>query len=226
MVKRHIVITRLGDSGVAVHPMKDWLRKNPGQIPPGLNPTTDTSWKLRNGLKKLGWTLEETDSEVKLLPPGVDPEPTDDDEEYDESKAESEAAFALEYQLRDFIASNLGSISVGGKRLRLYRDHDGREGVEYPSAIGPIDILAVDETDVFFVFELKRANSSDRAMGQVSRYMGWVKEKLAAGKDVHGVIVAKTIDDKLRYAALMLQNLHLYRYEVEFRLQPSHELRA
>jgi hypothetical protein len=67
--------------------------------------------------------------------------------------------------LRDFLASNLGTIDIGGRRLHLYVDSAGRDGVEFPSAVGPIDILAVDAEGSFFVFELKRANSSDRALG-------------------------------------------------------------
>jgi hypothetical protein len=56
--------------------------------------------------------------------------------------------------------------------------------------------------------------------------MGWVKEKLAGGRAVHGVVVAKAISDQLRYSALMLQNLHLYQYEVEFRLQEAHKFQG
>lgn len=57
--------------------------------------------------------------------------------------------FSLEYQLRDFLASNLSSIDFGGRRLRLYVDPTGRDGIEYPTAVGPIDILAVDDTGAF-----------------------------------------------------------------------------
>lgn len=37
--------------------------------------------------------------------------------------------FSLEYQLRDFIAANLGTISINGARLRLYIDLTGRDGI-------------------------------------------------------------------------------------------------
>jgi hypothetical protein len=83
-----------------------------------------------------------------------------------------EPLFSLEYQLRDFLASNLNALSISGKRLHLFVDPIGRDGVEFPFAVRPIDILAVDDKDSFFVFELKRANSPDRAMGQLARYMG------------------------------------------------------
>ena len=38
--------------------------------------------------------------------------------------------------------------------------------MEFPTGVGPIDILAIDETDALVVFELKRAHSPDRAIGQ------------------------------------------------------------
>lgn len=56
-----------------------------------------------------------------------------------------EQSFALEYQLRDFLAQNLGTREINGKRLRLYVDPTGREGIEYPTAVGPIDILGIDQ---------------------------------------------------------------------------------
>jgi RecB family endonuclease NucS len=107
-----------------------------------------------------------------------------DEEDIDNSEL-AEAAFALEYQLRDFIAANLDAIDVGGKHLRLYSDQAGRNGVEYPSAVGPIDILAVDETGAFYVFELKRARSPDHAIGQLTRYMGWVHQTIDRGRWVY-----------------------------------------
>jgi hypothetical protein len=44
-------------------------------------------------------------------------------------------------------------------------------------------------------------------MGQLLRYMGWVKKTLAGERQVYGVIVAKQMDDKLRYAALPVPNV-------------------
>jgi hypothetical protein len=63
-------------------------------------------------------------------------------------------SFALEYQLRDFLAANIGTIPVNGHRLRLFVDATGRDGVEFPTAVGPIDILATDDNGALFVFEL------------------------------------------------------------------------
>ena len=109
---------------------------------------------------------------------------------------------------------------------RLYVDAAGRDGVEFPSGIGPIDILAVDGDGTFYVFELKRARSPDQAIGQVARYMGWVRETIGRGRQVRGVIVARTITDNLRYAILAMPNVSLFEYEVQFRLNPAREFRT
>jgi len=147
-----------------------------------------------------------------------------EDTESDEAEA-PDAAFALEFQLRDFIAQNIRTIDVNGRRLRLYVDPTGRDGIEFPTAVGPIDILAVDESGAFFVFELKRARSPDYAMGQLTRYMGWVRETIGKEREVHGVIVAKNISDSLRYAVAVVPHVSLFEYEVEFHLRPAHEFR-
>jgi hypothetical protein len=52
------------------------------------------------------------------------------------------------------------------------------------------------------VIELKRGQTSDATVGQVLRYINWVKANLAAEKqDVRGIIVASDVDEALKYAA-------------------------
>jgi hypothetical protein len=232
-MQRYRVVIPREDGGVEVHPLKEWLRQNPDHIPNGLDPTTSTSHQLRNALRRAGWQVQMTPSEVRLikssmsdsgsvvetvLGEGAAVDAATDEEEL------AEAAFSLEYQLRDFIAANLGSIPIGGRRLQLYVNEGGRDGIEYPSAVGPIDILAQDENGAYFVFELKRGNSPDRALGQLARYMGWVRQTLGAGSDVFGVIVAKSISDNLRYGADVMPNVSLFEYEIDFRLRAADNL--
>lgn len=71
------------------------------------------------------------------------------------------------------------------------------------------------------VFELKRAAAPDSAIGQLARYMGWVKATLAGGRTVHGVIVAREITDRLRYAVQVMPNVSLFEYKVRFDLKPA-----
>jgi hypothetical protein len=71
---RQFKVVVVGSDGVvASHPMKKWLRENPGHCPPGTNPTDSTSHQLRDGLKKLGWCVEELSGEVRLYAPGLGP---------------------------------------------------------------------------------------------------------------------------------------------------------
>lgn len=223
-MKRFNVVIPRDDGGVEVHPMKDWLRQHPDHTPAGLDPTMATSHQLRNALKKHGWTVQETPTEERLLIPGSGQlegavEAILGEEEMTEDSDEAAAAFGLEYQLRDFLAQNLSAIPVEGERLRLYVDPTGRDGVEYQTAVGRIDILAIDENDNFVVFELKRARSPDHAIGQLSRYMGWVSQTIGRAKKVRGVIVAKLISENLHYSVMVVPNVSLFEYEVRFELK-------
>jgi hypothetical protein len=132
---------------------------------------------------------------------------------------ENEFTFPIESHLRDFIAQNINSIKVNEKSLSLYIDETGRDGIEYPTEIGNIDILAVDEEGNFVVFELKVSRGADRALGQILRYMGWVKKNIAKDKKVKGVIVAKNVDEKLKYAASMVPDVNLFEYKLDFKIK-------
>lgn len=125
--------------------------------------------------------------------------------------------FPLESNLRDFLIKNLHTVK--GKKLKLFVDETGREGKEYQAGrIGFIDILAIDDAGDFTVFELKLSKGPDRALGQLLRYMGWVKHTLADGKKVLGVIIANKMDEKIRYAVSMVPDVSLYEYEMKFEL--------
>jgi len=230
MSQRHLVVIPKTSGGVEVYPLKEWLRSNPEQLPSDMT-TRNTSHTLRAGLKKLGWKRQDTEDEVRLFPPSsgddisrvidVLGDAEDEEEEIDES---GETTFSLEYQLRDFIASNMESIDIGGKKLRVYVDELERDGVEYQTGVGRIDILAVDENDNFYVFELKRASSPDKAFGQVARYMGWLRNTIGKNRNVYGVIVSKTVSRNLRFAKTITPDVFLYEYEVSFALQEAHGL--
>jgi endonuclease len=228
MVQRHNVVIPRDDGGIEVFPLKEWLRQHPDVLP-DLNPTGNTSWRLRSALQRLGWIFEETPNEVRLIQPGAEGRSSTiseilGDPSVQDGMDDISPSFALEYQLRDFLAANIGTIPVNGHRLRLFVDATGRDGVEFPTAVGPIDILATDDNGALFVFELKRANSPDRAIGQLARYMGWVRQTIGKERDVYGVLVARSIGENLRYAVIAVPNVFLYEYKVEFHLQAAHEL--
>jgi len=230
-MKRFNIVIPKERGSLEVYPMKEWLRKYPDYTPPGLNATESTSHQLRNGLKKMGWHVQETDTEVRLIPPDASVSVSELDAvlgsdvgEAEETDYDEEQAFALEYQLRDFLAENINTVLVNAKKLKLFVDQTGRDGIEYPTAIGLVDILAVDEEGNFYVFELKRSRGSDKVVGQVTRYMGWVNETIGKGKKVTGIIVAKAIDEKMKYAASVIPNVFLFEYEVEFHLKEANSI--
>lgn len=128
--------------------------------------------------------------------------------------------FPLESHLRDFIAQNIDTIKVNGKSLKLYVEDNGTDGIEFRTDVGIIDILALDEEDNFIIFELKLSRGNDATLGQILRYMGWIKANIAGDKEVHGVIVAKSIDDKLKYAITQVRNITLFEYEINFNINP------
>ncbi|WP_444941907.1 endonuclease NucS domain-containing protein [Microbulbifer sp. ZKSA004] len=226
---RFIIVNALNDGGLGVHPMKEWLRQNPDFVPAGMHPTSNTSRQLLSGLKRNGWSFDENETEVRLFPPGEDI----DSEALSAVLADSESnaasvedqTFGLEKQLRDFLADNIESLRVNGNRLRLFVDQTGRDGIEYPTSVGFIDILGVDDNGNFYVFELKRDVGSDQVVGQAARYMGWVKSTIGKGKEIYGVIVAKKAGEKLRYAASIIPGISLYEYNVQFHLNEASEIR-
>lgn len=121
--------------------------------------------------------------------------------------------FALEEHLQDFLIRNLSTIKK--HKLTLYDDGE-RKGKEYPTDVGPIDILTIDANKDFYVFETKLSRGMDKALGQLLRYMGWVKINLAKGKNVYGIIVANKMDEKIKYAVEVTPNVSLCEYEMKF----------
>jgi len=81
---------------------------------------------------------------------------------------------------------------------------------------GEIDILARDSGDNgWLVIELKRDQSSDDTIGQILRYMGWVKENLAKeDENVEGIIIAGELDDHLRLALSIVDSVSFYYYSI------------
>lgn len=83
-------------------------------------------------------------------------------------------------------------------------------GRQYPTHIGPIDILCIDiKTDEYVVIELKRGHTNDEVVGQVLRYMGWVYMNLEkSNKKVRGIIVGKEFSENVDYSIFGMQSDH------------------
>lgn len=156
-----------------------------------------------------------TESQYFSLVEGVEPSIIS------EESVENAYEFVLEKYLEEFIVSNFNRIFKG--KLKIYEDVDGNNGQQYSTAIGPIDILAVEQTTKsFVVIELKKGRSSDQVVGQVLRYMGWVKENLRSdNKGVKGLIICRDPDPKLSYALSMVNDVDVKYYSVSFALRDT-----
>lgn len=187
-----------------------------GATPPGPKPAGEGAPTAQEARKSPASFDSPTHRPARIpLPHGEGngaPAPADEADPYLEELAD----FALEAQLRDFLIGRLPRLTIGGMQLRLYRDAGGRSGREYPTDVGPIDILAVAPDNTLVVMELKRDRGPDSALGQLARYMGWVRAHLAAGAAVRGVVVARQIDEKLRYAAAAMPGVLLLEYDIRF----------
>ena len=124
-------------------------------------------------------------------------------------------AFAFERDLQNYLVKNLESIESG---LKLY-NQDGITGVEFPVGGRRIDILAVDNQGDLVVIELKVSKGHDKVIGQILRYMGWIKLNLAEDEQkVRGIIIAKDISNDLRLACSVTQDITLKEYSITFSL--------
>lgn len=133
---------------------------------------------------------------------------------------EDPSIFALEKHLEDFLVQNWHHTELG-KHYDIYEEEGEIVGQQYPSDTGPIDILAISKNKKeILVVELKKGRVSDVVVGQIQRYMGYVKEELAEdNQTVRGVIIAFEDDIKIHRALSVTQNIDLYTYKIHFKLK-------
>lgn len=164
------------------------------------------------------------DKRLRLYNPESDPKPiykkdeiTDDDSD-EKPEAEDSSQFAYESHLRDYLANNLHQIEPG---LQLFRDEEDNAitGVEFDAGGRRIDLLAVDKDNNLVVVELKVSRGYERTIGQLLLYRAWVRENLADGKKVRGVIIAKTISPDLKLAVSEIQDIDVFEYELKLDLK-------
>ena len=126
--------------------------------------------------------------------------------------------FYMEKQLEDFIIHNWDNTPLG-KRFNLIIEDGEPISQQYRTDIGPIDILTIDkETGSYVVIELKRNQTSDETVGQLCRYMGWIKVE-KKDNNVRGVIIAGSFDKKLDYALKAVSGIEVFLYEIDFKLK-------
>lgn len=132
---------------------------------------------------------------------------------------EDPVAFAMEKHLEAFLVVNWDQTELA-KTFEIFEEDGEKVGQQYETDAGPIDILAISkDRKRLLVVELKRGRASDVVVGQVLRYMGYVKEQIAEpDQTVEGAIIALEDDKKLRWALAVVPNVSFYRYEIRFKL--------
>jgi hypothetical protein len=123
-----------------------------------------------------------------------------------------------ESDLEEVIKNNPDCIEEG---LKLH----GKQ--YYAPAAGRLDLLFVDRNNNYVVVELKNTKTSDKVVGQISRYMGYIAEEKVKDKNakVRGIILVPEGDEpegddekKLEYAVSANDNLELryFKFNIEF----------
>jgi len=133
---------------------------------------------------------------------------------------EDPSTFALEKHLEEFLVQNWQKTELG-KKYQIYKENGELIGQQYPSDTGPIDILAISkDKKELLVVELKKGRASDVVVGQIQRYMGYVKNELAdKNQKVFGAIIAFEDELSLSRALSVAQNINFYTYKINFKLE-------
>lgn len=216
-IRAHLVQASTNDSSRLHHPARD--------------ESDDLLFKVASG-------------QFRLYEPGKDPAPIHElvmgDVAIEEALTDEAAAddaddaaevlpgstqFLLERDLQSYLARNLEVVEPG---LRLYVDEsEAITGVEVEAGGRRIDILAIDSNNGLVVLELKVSKGYDRVVGQLLRYVNWVRKELAdPDQKVRGIIVCRNMTEDLRLACAGIPNIELCEYQlsVTVRRVPAMEI--
>jgi len=139
-----------------------------------------------------------------------------------ENTSEDRTLFYMEKELENFLIKNWEKTELGKKYDLI--DEDGKFSQQYPTGVGPIDILVKDKKDgTYVILELKRNQTSDDTIGQLARYMGWLEENKTNGKPTRGIIITGSYDKRLYYASKKIVGCEIYIYQVDFKLKEFKE---
>jgi len=161
--------------------------------------------ELQRKLMRPRTIIELTEDEWKSIEEVIKEQPPEEREQ--PLPTEPSFSISLERTLRDYLAENPNLLEYG---LQLI-------GKEYPTDAGNIDILLKDKDGSYVVVETKKGRESDKVVGQILRYIGWVKKNLSP--KVRGIIVTHSSDSNLEWAVEAVKNLvKLKFYKVKFEL--------
>ncbi|MGI6514933.1 MAG: DUF7669 domain-containing protein [Syntrophomonadales bacterium] len=113
-------------------------------------------------------------------------------------------------QVREVVYNNL---SLVGKNLRIYTDASGRQGFEYPTEVGIIDILATDPHQRLTVMEFAEEVTPE-VLSRILGYMGWVRRNLTPGKEVKGMIFTNDIEEHMLLSISQVPGIEVYQLKM------------
>lgn len=136
------------------------------------------------------------------------------------TNVENPMEFAMEKHLENFLIKNWANTSLG-KKYNVFEENGELVGQQYPTDTGEIDVLAISKDQKeLLIIELKRGRTTDVVIGQIQRYMGYVKEELAEPNQVvKGIIIGLEADTRLKRALVVTNNIEFYKYQIDFKLQ-------
>jgi Endonuclease NucS C-terminal domain len=122
-----------------------------------------------------------------------------------------------ERHFEDVLAMNPGCIEPGLEVI-------GRQYVA--PEVGRMDLLCKDQAGIYVVVEIKRPTDfGETAVQQISAYMSWVKDNLAADGRVRGIIVGTSPTTRMQRAASMVPNLSIKTFSLKVEDVEFHEAR-
>jgi len=150
---------------------------------------------------------EEWDRLLELMNVGAEPK---------EDLPHDAALDVAETHLRQALARNLSQIEPGLSPMFAERVE------EYPVPGGRIDLLCKDSNETPVVIELKRHHwDSDKAIGQIARYMGWAKKTLTEDGRVRGILLILDqgdVSQRLENAVEAVPGLEVKRYSISIKM--------
>ena len=104
----------------------------------------------------------------------------------------------IEKEIEDRLVKNFGLLRKLGFDLKLFEDSEkGLIGRQQPiwGGEGRIDLLCYDKKKkTYVVIELKNVQAGINTFGQISNYIGWVKETIAHRNPVKGLVISRGAD--------------------------------
>jgi hypothetical protein len=113
---------------------------------------------------------------------------------------------AYESELEEALFQDLTPLKKFGYDLEIYNDrHSGKKGKQFicSGKGGRIDLLCYDRKKrKYVVIELKNVSASQKTIGQIMKYMGWVSQNISKGSPVLGLVISRGTEPEFELGLL------------------------